>query len=196
MTCNDHPLSTVSEVVDHMQNDSRTCEPRDTGLTQPRSPPVRGFTYFVRDGDMIKIGSSMSPKSRITSLQTASPRPLETMAIVPMDIADEFGTHRKFSHLRVRGEWFRAEPDLLRFIESVKARIKRRHPPGPSSMTRRLTTWRREHGPQSAIGHRCSNLMEAIPIYQASTDPNQKAGVAKSIGRWTSELAVLLNAAA
>lgn len=37
MTCDDHPNSTVSEDADHLQNDSRTCEPRDTRLTRLRS---------------------------------------------------------------------------------------------------------------------------------------------------------------
>jgi hypothetical protein len=34
---------------------------------------------------------------------------------------DERGYHATFAHLRVTGEWFRAEPDLLAFIASLVA---------------------------------------------------------------------------
>jgi len=79
-----------------------------------------GFTYFVRDGDVIKIGYSAHPARRINTLQSGIARPLEVLAVVGMEIADEFSLHQQFAHLRVRGEWFRAEPELIEFIESIK----------------------------------------------------------------------------
>jgi hypothetical protein len=81
----------------------------------------KGYTYFVRHQDMIKIGSSMQPEGRIRALQTGFPLDLEVLAVVSMEVADEYQTHQRFAHLRVRGEWFRSEPDLLAFIEAVKA---------------------------------------------------------------------------
>lgn len=80
----------------------------------------KGFTYFVRDGDMIKIGSSMNPENRIKAIQSGFPRKLEIMAIVPMETVDEFQTHQRFGHLRLNGEWFQADKDLLNFIRSLQ----------------------------------------------------------------------------
>lgn len=79
----------------------------------------KGYTYFVRDGDAIKIGSSMRPKHRLDTLQTGTARELTILAVVSQDVADEFGTHRQFADLRIRGEWFRADPRLLKFIEGL-----------------------------------------------------------------------------
>ena len=94
-------------------------------LTQSRSPSVLGYTYFVRDGEFIKIGSSMTPDARIKSLQTAIARELETLVVVPMEFADELQTHQRFAHLRERGEWFRSTPELLGFIAALKQQVER-----------------------------------------------------------------------
>jgi hypothetical protein len=158
----------------------------------------KGFTYFVRDGDVIKIGSSAQPKRRLYALQTGIARPLDVLAVVDMDIADEFTTHQQFAHLRVRGEWFRAEADLLQFIERIKAHHAVKAlaaKPEPTAMAKRLTALRRERGAHTQIGYRCTNLLEALPIYEKSTDEGQRAILARSIGRWTTELAGMLKAA-
>lgn len=182
-------------------NDSRTEAASDTPLTQPRSRTVpdlpRGFTYFVQDADMIKIGSSMRPEDRINQLQTGSSRHLKTLAIVPMEVAEEFNTHQRFAHLRGRGEWFRAEPELLKFIEQVKRgkapRAKQPTKPKPTTkeptIIEKLHALRRAHGATSPIGYRCSNLTEMVPAYQAATDPNQRVFLAAGIQRQMADLA-------
>jgi hypothetical protein len=93
----------------------------------------KGFTYFVRDGDMIKIGSSVSPAARIKTLQCGFPRKLEVLAIVPMAVADEFQTHQRFAHLRTSGEWFRSGADLVEFIDALGGKPKK---PAPSILLR------------------------------------------------------------
>lgn len=205
MTYQKEPANNLPDHADHLQNDARTCPPSDTRLTQPGSRDVlpKGYTYFVQDGDMIKIGSSMRPEDRISALQTGSARHLDVLAIVSQDIADEFGTHQRFAHLRVRGEWFRAEPDLLEFIEAIKAHkatpieqpSKLPAKPQPAKSTpaiiKQLHALRRAHGAESAIGYRCSNLTEMIPNYQAATDPNQRASLAAGIQRQMADIARL-----
>ena len=106
---------------------SISCKTPGNGPTENAADPAClqnkqrcGWTYFVRDGEFIKIGSSMRPRERIGMLQTGSSRPLEILAVVPMEVADEFATHQRFAHLRARGEWFRAEPDLLEFISGLE----------------------------------------------------------------------------
>jgi len=132
MTYDENGGPALHEDADHLQNDSRTCEPSDPSLTQPRSPDVLprkfadrsisawGYTYFVRRGEIIKIGHSAIPKQRFSALQVSFPDRLTVLAIVPNTIISEGGAHKKFAHLRVAGEWFRSAPDLLEFIEHVK----------------------------------------------------------------------------
>lgn len=133
MTSAENNQNALRDSAGHLQNGVGTCEARDTGLTQPRSPdvPARkfadhsmvawGYTYFVRRGSAIKIGHSAIPKQRIMALQTGFPERLEALAIIPNGIISEPAAHQKFAHLRIGGEWFRAAPELLYFISQVKA---------------------------------------------------------------------------
>lgn len=81
---------------------------------------VPGYTYFVRRGDEIKIGSSGRPDQRIKQLRWYYPE-LTVLAVVSDKIADEYQTHQRFAHLRLHGEWFRPEPELLDFIAGLGA---------------------------------------------------------------------------
>lgn len=122
MICAENNQNALRDSVGDLQNGVGTCEPRDTRLAQPRSPSVPwGYTYFVQRGAAIKIGHSGFPKGRIMALQCAFPETLEVLAIIPNSIIDEPSAHRKFAHLRLRGEWFRPAPELLYFISQVKA---------------------------------------------------------------------------
>lgn len=78
---------------------------------------VWGYTYFVEVDGLIKIGHSGAPKQRLSAFG----RNKKVLAIVPNTIIGEGDAHRKFSHLRERGELFRIAPDLLAFIDLVKA---------------------------------------------------------------------------
>lgn len=77
--------------------------------------------YFITDGEYIKIGFSDAPELRIATLQTASPRELRILAIMPGDTLKEVELHNRFSHLRVRGEWFVAEDELIEFANTIKS---------------------------------------------------------------------------
>lgn len=110
-------------------NDSGTCEASDTPLTQWRSPTVRaleliGFTYFIRVGASIKIGAATNFKRRLEALQVAHVKPLEVLLVVPAAMADEYAVHQLFAHLRTRGEWFRADRELLNFIDGLNAELE------------------------------------------------------------------------
>jgi hypothetical protein len=173
-----------------------TCDENGAKLTQRCSPTVhgmsKGFTYFVREGDMIKIGSSIRPEDRISSLQTGTPRSLETLAIVSQDIADEFATHQLFAHLRVRGEWFRADQELLYFIEGVKADALAAVKPEPlaKAVERGLADLRKIHGFDSPAGHRCSNLIEQLANFRTA-EGDQRMHLSRGIKQQMKELAEL-----
>ncbi|MET4197320.1 hypothetical protein ABIA95_000138 [Bradyrhizobium sp. LA8.1] len=163
------------EAAPEGMNESSTGATVGTELTQPRSRRVRDMevsssTYFVRDGDEIKIGTSFKPEKRIRGLEREIGRPLETLAIVPLEVADEGKTHQRFAHLRVHGEWFRAEADLLQFIEEVKAAPVPAPPTydfsrpkvrlNPAKTISKMLKMRSAIGAHTASGHHISNVDE------------------------------------
>lgn len=85
-------------------------------------------TYFIQgvDGGPIKIGRSVDPLSRLSSLQTGSPVVLKMLATVPGELLPEEALHKAFADLRTHGEWFSADPQLLSLIESLPD-LKRAH---------------------------------------------------------------------
>lgn len=85
----------------------------------PRHAPTP-VVYFIRCCDAVKIGFASDVTERLAGLQVASPHRLELLATVSGTRESEAGLHRRFSHLRVRGEWFSAVPELLRFIDGLR----------------------------------------------------------------------------
>jgi hypothetical protein len=72
--------------------------------------------YFLRAGDAIKIGYTTNLAARKRALETASAVPLELLASIPGDRSEETRLHRDWWHLHIRGEWFQADEELLRYI--------------------------------------------------------------------------------
>jgi hypothetical protein len=87
----------------------RAAEPR------PEPPSV---VYYVRSGDLIKIGTTVNIRQRIQSFSMPW---LELLATEPGDIRLERQRHREYAPLREKGEWFLAAPALLAHIARVKA---------------------------------------------------------------------------
>lgn len=87
--------------------------------TLPRSASV----YFIRaeTGGPIKIGWAFDPAKRRRELQNASPVPLVIVGTIQGGPAKESDLHKKFRHLRLHGEWFLSEPELLDFISTEAA---------------------------------------------------------------------------
>jgi hypothetical protein len=70
---------------------------------------------------LIKIGKAIDPHRRLQQLQTGSGETLTLMATEPGGFDVEWSRHRQFRAMRVRGEWFRADPVLLQHIEALRA---------------------------------------------------------------------------
>lgn len=75
--------------------------------------------YFVRVGARgpIKIGKATNPRARLSELQVGHYKTLCLLAY--SDQLDEAKMHRRFKHLRLRGEWFRAAPELRAFVKTM-----------------------------------------------------------------------------
>lgn len=90
----------------------------DRSDAQPYWAPearATGWVYFIRVGDLVKIGYSRNPTQRFYALQ-----PSEVLHLEPGTMTDERRCHLAFAHLRVEGELFRPEPDLLAFIDDLR----------------------------------------------------------------------------
>ena len=79
-----------------------------------------GYVYFVTDGVAIKIGHASSPRSRLCELQVSHHVTLSLLHNMPGKFEDEYKIQQRFSHLRIRGEWFRPGQDLLDYIEELR----------------------------------------------------------------------------
>jgi len=75
--------------------------------------------YFIQMGSNgpIKIGQANKPNRRLAELQTASPYKLYLLTTT-RDYQEK-RLHGRFAHLRLEGEWFTPESDLLDFITSL-----------------------------------------------------------------------------
>jgi hypothetical protein len=130
-------------------------------------PAPQGWTYFASDGELVKIGFSAKPNRRLRQIECDLGRAIEPLAIVPDGIAGEYETHKRFAHLRVRGEWFRPESDLLAFIEEMKVAAEPTPPPPPpppeeDPIISRFHGLRIRHAGNKAITVRLSNAIGAL----------------------------------
>jgi hypothetical protein len=117
--------------------------------------------YFMKpvglDGP-IKIGCSIAPATRLQSLGTWSPFPLEVIGSVPGTIKDEGFLHRCFADSHSHHEWFRSSPELRAAIAIMLASgsmdvIRATHSPKGSIRTlpqRARTPEQRRHFSYSA----------------------------------------------
>lgn len=73
-----------------------------------------GLVYFIRFGGLVKIGWTSDLDQRMKEVPNE-----EILGTVPGTMDDEKRCHIAFAHLRVKGEWFRPEPELMEFIADV-----------------------------------------------------------------------------
>ncbi len=75
------------------------------------------WIYFVQEGadGHVKIGKTENLRARLHALRNANPRPLRLIALWWAPEVCEPALHEMFSSARVRGEWFHATEELLRF---------------------------------------------------------------------------------
>jgi len=79
-----------------------------------------GYIYFVqgKSGGAIKIGYTEYPESQIQVLQTGYPDVLTVLLLMEGTRKDKDTMLEKFSALRLNGEWFKPEAELIDWIKS------------------------------------------------------------------------------
>ena len=78
--------------------------------------------YFLLDTvqKVVKIGYTTNIDARFNSLQSGNVNALKILASVPGGQKLERQFHKRLSHLRVRGEWFKDGTELRNLIKEVK----------------------------------------------------------------------------
>lgn len=82
------------------------------------TPPLAtagSIVYYIRRGQVIKIGTTRAPGMRFAALM-----PDEILAFEPGTAKEEKMRHRQFHHLRCQGEHFKPEPELTEHARQLR----------------------------------------------------------------------------
>lgn len=104
-----HKAEVQAKVVQYEPKPRRS---RWTDLVAGVEGPV---VYYMRIGDRVKIGTSVSLEQRLMTIN-----PEELMALERGGVSVEQARHREFKALRTHGEWFRLEGRLVTHIERLR----------------------------------------------------------------------------
>jgi hypothetical protein len=88
----------------------------ELGLPMATELSEASFVYFMASPRAIKIGRSAQPRKRLRALQRFNAEPLELLGVLPGREKVELALHKRFSKLRIAGEWFRDCNELRDFI--------------------------------------------------------------------------------
>ncbi len=93
-----------------------TDEPQAITVTESN----KEYVYFIQSPQAIKIGWSTNPIQRCHDLQAANAEQLHLLDYFEVSdgLEEEQWLHRKFKHLRIRGEWFKATPEILDYVRA------------------------------------------------------------------------------
>jgi len=75
--------------------------------------------YFIRQGELVKIGVSKKVPTRQTQLSDSGRIETELLGSVPAGYPSERACHMVLADLRERGEWFRLTDELAQAIKEV-----------------------------------------------------------------------------
>ncbi|MEK9524028.1 GIY-YIG nuclease family protein [Streptomyces venezuelae] len=76
------------------------------------------WVYFIRIGQLVKIGMTTNLANRFSSL-----RPNEVLVIQPGGLNEETALHKRFAALRAGGEFFHPGPSLQEHIRELRERV-------------------------------------------------------------------------
>lgn len=122
------PSCGVTGLLVHLANGWITCKSGPCGYEKHRtafgderkllmgiSAGLRDVVYYMRLGNRAKIGTTSNLRQRISVIQ-----PEDCMAYELGSFELEHRRHRQFAHLRVSGEWFDIQDELLRHVNALE----------------------------------------------------------------------------
>lgn len=80
------------------------------------------YVYFIRGlkTGLIKVGTSTNPERRVSRMQTGSGERLQIIHKLPGSYEQEAAFHVQFADSRDRGEWFREDGELAKYLRLKK----------------------------------------------------------------------------
>jgi hypothetical protein len=96
--------------ADRQRNDTRDSAAKLGTACGPGS-----IVYYIRRGELIKIGTTTDPVTRFATLL-----PDEVLAAEPGGQPEEYLRHRQFRHLRRHGEYFEMADELMAHVLAVR----------------------------------------------------------------------------
>ena len=95
------------------------CSKRTRRTAQQHRPE---FIYFAEEvgSDTVKIGISVNPESRLSTLQTSNPKTLRLIHAFEGTGEDEAELHERFAKDRIRGEWFTLSEQIKEYLRSAQ----------------------------------------------------------------------------
>lgn len=119
----EHATEYVKAVQEQLSGEigiSALAEPEpQPELADPIDPPEQPGVYFVLQGEFIKIGVASNIRKRLKSAGTFAPCEMKLLAWQRGGRKEEQDLHAQFHSLRARGEWFRFEGELRRYVASL-----------------------------------------------------------------------------
>jgi hypothetical protein len=107
---------------EYLAGKEQGANPIIAGRIRPVRVRERGLIYFVTcdvPDFPVKIGFATDLPARMAKMQVHLPYPVKVLATMRGTLQDEHLIHVGFSNIRLRGEWFRREAELLEFATSV-----------------------------------------------------------------------------
>jgi hypothetical protein len=92
-----------------------TSETEGTAFMPTLASTSDSVVYYIRRGDLIKIGTTTGPNGRFGDLL-----PDQIYAVEPGGQPEEHQRHMQFHHLRLFREWFRMAEELMAHIEMIR----------------------------------------------------------------------------
>ncbi len=86
--------------------------------TDPPTPEEegRGYVYFLRVRDRVKVGFSKRPLMRAQEMRTALSAPIDFFLMIPGRRTEEKAVHARLAAYRQSGEWFTPAAPVLALI--------------------------------------------------------------------------------
>lgn len=98
-----------AQLKDQKRRDKLNSDARERYSSANHTP----LTYIIASGGLVKIGTTSNLQHRLQKLRCGSALPLRLLATTSLAETD---LHKRFSHLRQHGEWFRPNTAFLLFL--------------------------------------------------------------------------------
>ena len=99
-----------------------------------------GYVYAIESNrGSVKIGWSGNPLRRMETLLREDPGELRIIGSVPGTKMDERAIHARLAKYRLRGDWFRMEGEVVKYVKSMPIII-------PENLAARVVKGRDENG--------------------------------------------------